>query len=84
MERLRQASQTLELLDMGFEELADPAGEVGLFEHGALVSGRDSLDMLRSGVGAGWRIACQEFSALIVEVAEGRSLLSGHPSRAML
>ena len=33
-----------ELLDMGFEELADPAGEVGLFEHEAFVGGGDGLD----------------------------------------
>ena len=35
-----------DLLDMGFEELAEPAGEVGFFEHESFVGGGDGLDLL--------------------------------------
>ena len=59
-----------ELLDMGFEELADPAGEVGLFEHEAFVGGGDGLDMLDQELGLGGELPPLEFSALIVEVAQ--------------
>ena len=34
-----------DLLDMRFKQLADPAGEVGFFEHQALVGGGNVLDM---------------------------------------
>ncbi len=59
-----------ELLDMGFEELADPAGEVGLFEDEAFVGGGNGLDMLDQELGLGGELPPLEFSALIVEVAE--------------
>ena len=42
-----------ELLDVGFEELANPAGEIGFFEHQALVGGGNGLDMLDQLFGAG-------------------------------
>ena len=59
-----------ELLDMGLEELADPAGEVGLFEHEAFVGGGDGLDMLDQELGLGGKLPPLDFGAVIVEVAE--------------
>ena len=59
-----------ELLDMRLEELGDPAGEVGLFEHEALVGGGNVLDMLDQEHGLGGEAPPFEFGALIVEVTE--------------
>jgi len=59
-----------ELLDMGFEQLADPAREIGFFEHEALVGGGDVLDMLEEEPGLGGKLPRFEFGAVIVEVAE--------------
>src|ERR1039457_4524380 len=59
-----------ELLDMRLEELGDPAGEVGLFEHEALVGGGNVLDMLDQEGRLGGEAPPFEFGALIVEVPE--------------
>src|ERR1022692_1327770 len=59
-----------ELLDMRLEELGDPAGEVGLFEHEALVGGGNVLDMLHQEGRLGGEAPPFEFGALIVEVPE--------------
>jgi hypothetical protein len=59
-----------ELLDVGFEELAEPAGEIGLLEHEPLVSGGDGLKMRDELLGLGGKLPPLEFAALIIEVAE--------------
>src|ERR1039458_8413674 len=59
-----------ELLDMGLEKLGDPAGEVGLFEHEALVGAGNVLDMLEQEGGLGGKAPPFEFGAVIVEVTE--------------
>ena len=42
-----------DLLDVGFEQLADPPGEIGFFEHEVLLGGGDGLDMLHQLFGLG-------------------------------
>ena len=59
-----------ELLDVGFEELADPAGEIGFFKHEPLVGGGDGLNMLDEFLGVGGELPPFDLSAVIVEVAE--------------
>ena len=59
-----------ELLDMGLEEQANPAGKIGFFEHEPFVGGGDGLDMLDQELGLGGELPPLEFSALIVEVAQ--------------
>ena len=73
-----------DLLDMRLEELADPAGEVGFFEHEVLVGGGDGLDMLDELLGLGGEAPPLDFGALIVELSRARNFWSGHPNRAML
>lgn len=59
-----------ELLDVGFEELAEPAGEVGFFEHEPLVGGGDGLDLGDELVGLGGKLPALELGAVIIEVCE--------------
>ena len=59
-----------DLLDVGFEQLADPAGEVGFFEHEAFVGGGDGLDMFDEELGLGGELPPLDFGAVIVELAE--------------
>jgi len=59
-----------ELLDVGFEELAQPAGEVGFFEHEPLVGGGDGLDLRDEFVGLGGKLPPLELGAVIIEVSE--------------
>ncbi len=54
-----------QLLDVGAEELADPAGQVGFFEHEAFVGGRDGLEVLEQGLGLSGETPPFEFGALI-------------------
>ena len=59
-----------ELLDVGPEELAEPAGEVGFFEHEPLVGGGDGLQVREELLGRGGKLPPLEFAALIVELTE--------------
>ena len=59
-----------ELLDVGLEEVANPAGEVGFFEHEPFVGGGDGLDMLDQLLRFGGKAPRFDFGAVIVEVAE--------------
>ena len=59
-----------ELLDVGLEELAEPAGEIGFFEHEPLVGGGDGLNMLDELLGLGGKAPPLDFGAVIVELAE--------------
>ena len=59
-----------QLLDVGFEELADPTGEVGFFEHEALVGGGDGLDLFEEQLGIGRETPPLAFGALIVELSQ--------------
>lgn len=59
-----------ELLDVRLEELADPAGEVGFFEHQALIGGGNGLDMLDEFLGLGGEAPPFDFLTLIIEVPE--------------
>ena len=59
-----------ELLDVGFEELAQPAGEVGFLEHEPLVGGGDGLDLGDELVGLGGELPPLELGAVIIEVSE--------------
>jgi hypothetical protein len=59
-----------ELLDVGLEELAQPAGEVGFLEHEAFVSGGDGLDLGDEFVRLSGELPPLEFSAVIIEVCE--------------
>lgn len=59
-----------ELLDMGFEELAEPAGEIGLLEHESLVGGGDGLQVLEELLGLGGETPPLDFGAVIVELTE--------------
>jgi hypothetical protein len=59
-----------ELLDMGFKELAEPAGEIGLLEHEALVRGGDGLKVLEELLGLGGETPPLDFDAVIVELTE--------------
>ena len=59
-----------ELLDMRLEELAEPAGEVGFFEHEPLVGGGDGLDMFEEELGLGGELPPFNFGAVIIELTE--------------
>ena len=59
-----------ELLDVGPQELGDPAGEIGFFEHEALVGGRNGLDVLNEGVRLGAKAPPFAFAALVIEMGE--------------
>ncbi len=59
-----------ELLDVGLEELAEPAGEVGFFEHEPLVGGGDGLDLGDEFLGLGGKLPPLDFGAVVVEVSE--------------
>ena len=59
-----------ELLDVRLEQLAEPAGEVGFFEHEPLVGGGDGLHMREELLGLGGKAPPVEFAALIVELTE--------------
>jgi hypothetical protein len=59
-----------ELLDHGLEELADPAGEVGFFEHEAFNGGRDGLDIFEELLGIRRETPVIDFVAVIVELCQ--------------
>lgn len=59
-----------DLLDVRTQELGDPAGEVGFFEHEALVGGGDGLDVLDQGVGLGAKAPPLAFEPLVIEMGE--------------
>lgn len=59
-----------DLLDMGFKQLADPAGEVGFFKHQAFVGGGNGLNMFNEELGLGGELPPLDFGAVIVEVTE--------------
>ena len=59
-----------ELLDVRLEELAEPAGEVGFFEHEPLVGDGDGLEMLEELLGLGGKLPPFHFAALIIELTE--------------
>lgn len=59
-----------ELLDVGPQELGDPAGEIGFFEHEAFVFGGNGLDVLDEGVGLGAEAPPLAFAAVIIELGE--------------
>lgn len=59
-----------ELLDLRLEQLADPAGEVGFFEHEAFDGGRDGLDMFEELLGLSREAPAIEFGALVVELSQ--------------
>src|ERR1019366_6920635 len=59
-----------ELLDMRLEELAEPAGEVGFFEHEPLVGGGDGLDIFDEELGLGGELPPFNFGAVIIELTE--------------
>ena len=64
-----------ELLDMRLEELTNPAGEVGFFEHETFDGGRDGLDMFEELLGMSREAPVIDFMALIVEL--GQNAISG-------
>jgi hypothetical protein len=55
---------------MRLEELAEPAGEVGLFEHEAFVGGGNGLDVLDQLLGLGGETPPLDFVTLIIELTE--------------
>ena len=59
-----------DLLDHRLEELRDPAGEVGFFEHEPFDGGRDGLDMFEEWLGIGREAPAVEFGAAIVELSQ--------------
>jgi len=59
-----------ELLDVGFEELAEPAGEIGLFEHEPFVGGGDGVNLSDELLRLGGKLPPVEFATLIVQVRE--------------
>jgi hypothetical protein len=59
-----------QLLDVGLEGAADPAGEVGFFEHEALVGGGDGLDVFEQLLWIGGEAPPFELRALIVEMSQ--------------
>ena len=59
-----------ELLDVGLEELADPAGEIGFFEPEPFVGGGNGLDMLDEFLGLGGEAPPFNFLTLIIELAK--------------
>ena len=66
-----------QLLDVGAEELADPAGQIGFFEHEAFVGSGDGLDMFDQGLGLGAEAPPAAFGALVVEVSQETILRVG-------
>ena len=59
-----------ELLDVGFKQLGDPAGEIGFFEHEPFDGGGDGLDMSEELPGIGGETPVMDFMALIVELGQ--------------
>ena len=59
-----------QLLDVGAEELADPAGQVGFFEDEAFVGGRDGLEVLEQDIRLGAKAPPFALKALIIEVSQ--------------
>ena len=59
-----------ELLDLRLEELAEPAGEVGFFEHQTLVGGGNGLEMLDEFLGLGGEAPGLNLLPVIIELAE--------------
>ena len=59
-----------QLLDVGPEELGEPAGEVGFFEDEAFVGGGNGLEMFAQGLGLGAEAPPALFGALIIEVSQ--------------
>jgi hypothetical protein len=59
-----------DLLDDRFEELADPTGEIGFFEHEAFDRGRDGLDIFEELLGMSRETPVIDFVALIVELSQ--------------
>ena len=59
-----------ELLDVGLEQLGDPTGEIGFFEHEVFDGGGDGLDMFEELLGIGRETPVLDFVAVIVEVAQ--------------
>ena len=59
-----------DLLDVGFEQLADPPGEIGFFEHEAFVGGGNGLNMFDEELGLGGELPPLEFGAVIVELTQ--------------
>jgi len=64
-----------ELLDLRLEELTDPAGEIGFFEHEPFDGGRDGLNVFEELLGIGREAPVIDFIALIVEL--GQDAISG-------
>jgi hypothetical protein len=64
-----------ELLDMRPEELTDPAGEVGFFEHETFDGGGDGLEMFEELPGLRRETPVIDFIALVVEL--GQHAISG-------
>ena len=64
-----------DLLDHRLEELGDPTGEIGLFEHETFDGGRDGLDMFEEWLGMSREAPAIDFGALVVEL--GQNAISG-------
>ena len=64
-----------QLLDVGFEQLADPAGQIGFLEHEAFVGGGDGLDVVEELLGIGGETPPAALGALIVQL--GQNAISG-------
>ena len=59
-----------ELLDVGLEQLGDPTGEIGFFEHEVFDGGRDGLDIAEELLGISLETPVIDFVALIVELSQ--------------
>jgi hypothetical protein len=60
-----------DLLEVGFEELVEPAGEVGFFEHESFVGGGDGLNLLDEFLGLlGGERPGLDFLPLIIELSQ--------------
>ena len=59
-----------ELLDVRVEELGDPAGEVGFFEHEVFDGDGDGLDVFEELPGIGRKTPVVDFVALVVELSQ--------------
>ena len=59
-----------QLLDVGFEQLADPAGQIGFLEHEAFVGGGDGLDVVEELLGIGGETPPAALGALIVQLCQ--------------
>jgi hypothetical protein len=59
-----------DLLDVGFEQLADPPGEIGFFEHEAFVGGGNGLNIFDEELGLGGELPPLDFGAVIVELTQ--------------